>query len=72
MGTTAYFDQDVRDSADEKVHSLEIGTTGYGGNGPQVYLNLDSSSVLLSHDDAKKFFAAVERIAGYFGYDREG
>lgn len=71
MGTTAYFEQDVKDEADEKVHSLEIGTTGYAGNGPQVYLNLDGASVLLSHEDAKKFFAAVEGISGYLGYGRQ-
>ncbi|MBO9122514.1 MULTISPECIES: hypothetical protein [unclassified Rhizobium] len=68
MGTICYFEENVKDDADGEVHQLEIGTSGYGGNGPQLYLNLNGESVLLSHADAKKFCEAVDGIAGYFGY----
>jgi hypothetical protein len=68
MGTTAYFDKDVTDAATDKPLRLEVGTSGFAGNGPQLYLNLGESSVLLSHEDAKAFCEAVTKVEGYFGY----
>lgn len=68
MGTTCYFEENVKDEADGEVRELEVGTSGYAGNGPQFYLKFDGASVLLSHEDAKKFYQAVDGIAGYLGY----
>ena len=70
MGTTCYFDENVKNEADGKVHELEIGTSSYAGNGPQFYLKVDGASVLLSHKDAKKFCEAVDGISGYLAYRR--
>ena len=68
MGTTQYYQGDILDSANGGSASLELGTTGFAGAGPQVYLNLNSESVLLSHADAKRFFDAVEIVRSNLGY----
>lgn len=66
MATTSYFEKHVTDAATEKEIHLEIGRTNYAGEGPQIYLNLGGASVILSHEDAKAFCAAVDEVAGYF------
>lgn len=50
--------------------TVELGTTNYGGEGPQMYINFGESSLLLSHKDAKEFTEAVERVASYLSYNR--
>lgn len=66
MGTNCYFEEHVVDAlSDEEIH-LEVGTNSASGEGPQMYLNLGTASVLLSHEDAKKFAEAVENVAFYF------
>jgi hypothetical protein len=50
---------------------LKRGTSGYAGEGPQLYLNVGTESVLMSHDDAEAFVKAAASIARYFGYKLE-
>ncbi|MBP7705085.1 MAG: hypothetical protein KA105_07340 [Caulobacter sp.] len=70
MGTICYFDETIRDSAGNHDVVLEVGTTGYAGNGPQMYFKWnEDNGVILSHEDAKKLCEAVASIATYFGYD---
>ncbi|WP_322414329.1 hypothetical protein [Mesorhizobium huakuii] len=68
MGTTTYFDETVTDDATNDEFSVDIGTSGYAGNGPQMYLTFEGKTVIFSHKDAQAFCAAVSRIAGYFSY----
>lgn len=71
MGTTMYFEKSISDFVDKKnIVDVEMGTSGFGGEGPQMYIHFGESSLLLSHDDAKEFYEAVERIASYLGYNR--
>jgi hypothetical protein len=71
MATTQYFNKDVTDAAGGEEYNLEIGTTNYAGEGPQVYLNFGGKGMILSHKDAKEFAEAVENIAFYFGQWKE-
>lgn len=69
MGTTTYFEKTVTDFADKKNKvDVELGTTNYGGEGPQMYVNFGNQSLLLSHRDAKAFAQAVDKVASYLGY----
>lgn len=68
MGTTSYFDSEVKDAGNGEVNNLDIGTSSYAGDGPQMYVRLGEESLLLSHEDAKKFCAGIEGIARYLGY----
>ena len=68
MGTTTYFEHDVKDAANGELLHLDVGTSGYAGNGPQMYIRLGEESVLLSHEDAKKLCDGIEGIAHYLGY----
>ena len=69
MGTNMFFgNRSVLDSISDENVGLEIGTSGASGKGPQMYLNLNGESVLLSHDDAKDLCQAVSDIAHYLGY----
>lgn len=69
MGTTMYFGgREITDAASGKGADLEVGTSGFAGNGPQMYMNLNGESVLLSHDDAEAFCQAVANVARYFRY----
>lgn len=68
MGTTTYFDREVTDAISQERVDIDIGTTGMGGNGPQVYLRVGKGEVLFSHDDAERFCKAVADIARYSGY----
>lgn len=68
MGTNVYYDDEVKDEINGKSFHLEVGTTGYAGNGPQMFLNVDGASILLSHKDAKAFCEAVTSVASYFSY----
>jgi len=70
MGTISYFEETVVDATGRAEAALEFGTTGYAGNGPQLFIKWDEKSIILSHDDAKKLCDAVERISLYFGYDK--
>ncbi|KKX29340.1 hypothetical protein [Rhizobium sp. LC145] len=66
-----YLEKPIADALDRKKSVLvEIGTTSVGGEGPQMYINFGDHSLLLSHDDAKEFSDAVDRIASYLGYNR--
>lgn len=70
MGTTCYFEETVRDATGKHDVMLEVGTTGYAGNRPQMYFKWnEESGLILSHEDAKKLCEAVASIATYFGYD---
>lgn len=68
MGTTTYFEKDVKDAASGEVLELDVGKTNYAGEGPQMYLKLGNSYVILSHEDAKAFCEGVEGVAHYLGY----
>lgn len=69
MGTTCYFEETVKDALGKHDVHLEVGTTGYAGDGPQMYIKWDEDSgLILSHADAKKLCEAFEGIASYFGY----
>lgn len=68
MATNEYFNRTVTDAASDESATVEVGTSTFSGEGPQMYLNLNGESVLLSHDDAKALCEAVERVASYFGY----
>ncbi len=71
MGTTTYFEKTVTDFVEKKNKvDVELGTTNYGGEGPQMYVNFGEQSLLLSHKDAKEFTDAVEKVASYLGYNR--
>ena len=37
MGTIVYFDQDVKCANTALDTTIELGTTGYAGNGPQLF-----------------------------------
>jgi hypothetical protein len=68
MGTTAYFSKTVIDDLDKSDSiELEIGTTSYKGDGPQMYIKFGDQTFLLSHQDAKELTEGVERVASYFG-----
>ena len=69
MGTTEYFNQYVVDAATKKELQLEVGKTNYAGEGPQMYLKLGDSYVILSHEDAKAFSEGVASVGRYMGYD---
>jgi hypothetical protein len=73
MGTTTYLERAIKDegSREERVVDVEMGTSGYAGEGPQLYLNVGAESVLMSHDDAEAFVKAAVSIAHYFGYKLE-
>ena len=70
MGTTMHLERAMKDagSREERVVDVEMGTSGYAGEGPQLCLNVGAESVLMSHDDAEAFIKAAARIARYFGY----
>ena len=68
MGTTTYFEDDVKDAAKGEFLHLDVGTTGFAGNGPQMYINLGGKGIILSHDDAKRLCDGIEGIAHYLGY----
>lgn len=68
MGTTTYFENDVKDAANGEFLHLDVGTSGYAGNGPQMYITLGKESILLSHKDAKKLCDGIEGISNYLGY----
>ena len=68
MGTTQYLNKDVIDAAEGEKLTLEVGTTNYAGEGPQMYLNFGGKGVIRSHEDAKEFADAIEGIALYFGH----
>lgn len=70
MGTTQYFNKHVADGATDKEVHLEIGKTNFAGEGPQIYLTLGESHVILSHEDAKAFCEAVTSLEGYFSYQK--
>lgn len=67
MGTTTYFEKEVKDSVDGEYKPLDVGKTNYAGEGPQMYLKLGSEYIILSHEDAKAFCEGVEGVAFYFG-----
>jgi hypothetical protein len=68
MGTTSYFERTVADAAGQGSLEVECGTTGYVGNGPQLFLKIGRESIILSHEDAEALCSAFARIAGYFRY----
>lgn len=68
MGTTSYFDKTVKDAAHGNEFNLEVGKTNFAGEGPQLYLKLGDSHMILSHDDAKEFCEGVADVARYFSY----
>ena len=68
MGTTTYFEDDVKDASKDEVLHLDIGTTGFAGNGPQLYIKLGKESIILSHEDAKRLCDGIEGIARNLGY----
>lgn len=74
MGTMTYFEKQVQDCGDMKGDrhvNLQVGTTGYATHGPQMFLKLGESEVILSHDDAKALCEKIEDIASYFGHWKE-
>lgn len=70
MAATEYFNRQVDDAASEKTLHLELGRTNFAGEGPQMYLRLGNSEVILSHEDAKAFCEQVADVASYFGYQK--
>jgi hypothetical protein len=68
MGTISYFEREVNDEETEKPIVLEVGTTGYKSNGPQLFLKVGRHFVILSHEEAKEFCDQVSIIDRYFGY----
>jgi hypothetical protein len=71
MGTTMYFEKYVKNDFSEETIRIEVGTSSFAGNGPQMYLKLGDSEVLLSHEDAKELFAGMGGISSYFGNWKE-
>lgn len=69
MGTTEYFHKQLHDAIDKKTLDVEIGTSNYAGNGPQMYINCDGKALLLSNESATEFCQAVARIANYLGLE---
>lgn len=70
MTTTTYFEKEIKDAASGELMELDVGKTNYAGDGPQMYLKLGDSHVILSHEDAKAFCEGVESVAFYFGYNK--
>jgi len=71
MGTTMYLEKQIVDSVDrENTLLVEVGTSTYGGDGPQMYIKFGDHSLLLSHEDAREFANAIDSVASYFGYRR--
>lgn len=68
MTTTSYFDELVKDDSSSAEAHIEFGTTGYNGQGPQVYFNFGETGLILSHTDAAKFCQQVAAMAHYLGY----
>ncbi|BCH27960.1 hypothetical protein MesoLjLb_77450 [Mesorhizobium sp. L-8-3] len=71
MGTIAYIDEEFRDVVGSGTVNIEVGTTGYAGEGPQMYVKVDDRSVILSHKDAAKLCEAFAGVATYLGYPRD-
>lgn len=69
MGTTEYYNKQVKDVVSGKSYDVEIGTSTFAGEGPQMYVNIDGASVLLSHEEATAFCQAVAKVSNYFGYE---
>jgi hypothetical protein len=51
--------------------SVEIGTSGMLGNGPQLYINFGRESLILDHQTAASLCEAFAQISSYFGYNKK-
>lgn len=68
MGTIMYFEGELKDGLHGTSRMAEIGTTGALGNGPQVYLNIGHTSMILDHETASKLCNAFAQVGRYLGY----
>ena len=68
MTTTTYFEKTVKDASTDKDVHVDVGTTNFVGEGPQMYLQVGDGYVILSHEDAKVFCEGVAATARYLGY----
>lgn len=68
MTTTTHFEKVVKDAGTDKEIGVDVGRTNFAGEGPQMYLKLGDSEVILSKDDAKAFCEAVAEVGSYFGF----
>jgi hypothetical protein len=71
MGTISYFEGDVKDADKGTTLSVEIGTSGMLGNGPQLYINFGRESLILDHQTAASLCEAFAQISSYFGYNKK-
>ena len=64
MATRVEFKRIVRDRAGrEDAAEIAVGTTGFAGDGPRLFLQWNGTGLLFDDDDARAFLAAVARSA---------
>lgn len=69
MGTTMFFDKELRDLADKSPSiNLEIGRTTFRDGETHVYLVIDDRTMILDHETARELFDSVESLANYLGF----
>ncbi len=69
MATRVQFKRVLDDVAKlEGRAEVAIGTTGFAGDGPRMFLQWNGVGILLDHDDARAFLAAAARTAEELGY----
>lgn len=69
--TNSYFEKIAIDGATDKEVHIDVGTTNFAENGPQMYVQVGDGHVILSPEDAKAFCKAVAGVAHYFGYEQD-
>ena len=63
MATVVEFKRVIRDHAKlEGSAEVAIGTTGFAGDGPRLFLQWNGQGMLLNDDDAEAFLAAANRV----------
>ncbi|MEM7700720.1 MAG: hypothetical protein AAF251_02170 [Pseudomonadota bacterium] len=73
MPTTVDFKRLVKDFAKlEGEATISIGTTGFAGDGDQLFLNFNDVGILFSHEDAEAFLKAAMSAYLRLGYDTPG
>ena len=70
MATTTYFSEPIEDRYVREPVELEVGTSSFWGEGPELYITVGDQTLTLDHEAAARFCEAVETIARYFGYQQ--
>jgi hypothetical protein len=70
MATTQYFDEVITDKKDKGIKlALEFGRSSYLGGENLMYLVVDGKGLILERKTGLKLFEALDKLAGYLGYE---